>query len=453
MFGLLKTKRLTKNQYADFRLNYCGTCKTIGKIYGHKERLLLNYDVVFLSELLHSLNYKPDLFNSITPFSCFKLPKQLEEIPKFLRYTAAVNVILGYYKLMDNDIDSSHKFNIWRLLKYSLHSKYLKAKKTLEGLGLEVSIVEGQIQEQFKRESNKFLPENFNELIEYYSNPTGIITGSIFAAAVLDLADIKLIDKMHLLGENFGKIVYLIDAIEDCEKDRIQNKFNILLLDTKLDKAKALEEIKLAIYNCLGSIEKMIDALPISIEQKKLFVSRFFLNVNEKLSNYQIQKIELYNFKPSINERFNLAIEASKQKTLNKSNVVLRYAAFVSVAAILVVLFLLFPSSIHQNKGYVEANCCGSCGGCCDNCCRNCSIECCGNCSKSDPDCSRGCDCDCRKLGEGEGEICNFGTCLTAIICFPCACRLCSGGSSGGGTKIITITKIIPVDKGCGGCG
>ena len=43
MFGLIKR--------AD-RLAYCGSCKTIGAMYGQRVRLLLNHDMVFLGELL-----------------------------------------------------------------------------------------------------------------------------------------------------------------------------------------------------------------------------------------------------------------------------------------------------------------------------------------------------------------------------------------------------------------
>lgn len=38
-----------------WQLHYCGACKTIGRQYGHKSRMLLNYDAVFLAELLTEL--------------------------------------------------------------------------------------------------------------------------------------------------------------------------------------------------------------------------------------------------------------------------------------------------------------------------------------------------------------------------------------------------------------
>ena len=84
MFGLIKHHQLDRQHYDHFKKNYCGTCKTIGKLYGQKERLLLNNDIVFLSELLVELNNDPTELNHITINSCFTLPTHADQIPAFL---------------------------------------------------------------------------------------------------------------------------------------------------------------------------------------------------------------------------------------------------------------------------------------------------------------------------------------------------------------------------------
>ena len=50
------------SDYQFHRMHYCGVCKTMGKNYGHKSRFLLNYDSVFLAELMSELN-REDLNN------------------------------------------------------------------------------------------------------------------------------------------------------------------------------------------------------------------------------------------------------------------------------------------------------------------------------------------------------------------------------------------------------
>ena len=53
MFGLMKnTDGLPTKQSDWYRLHYCGTCKSLGKIYGQRSRFFLNYDIVFLAEIL-----------------------------------------------------------------------------------------------------------------------------------------------------------------------------------------------------------------------------------------------------------------------------------------------------------------------------------------------------------------------------------------------------------------
>ena len=58
MFGLMRVKKCGMSEAEKHfrRLHYCGTCKTIGSLYGQKSRLLLNHDTVFLAEILSSLS-------------------------------------------------------------------------------------------------------------------------------------------------------------------------------------------------------------------------------------------------------------------------------------------------------------------------------------------------------------------------------------------------------------
>ena len=77
MFGLMKnTGCLQPGQPDWYRLHYCGTCKSLGRLYGQRSRLFLNYDIVFLSEILtllqESETEKWD--KSLYSKNCFDLP-------------------------------------------------------------------------------------------------------------------------------------------------------------------------------------------------------------------------------------------------------------------------------------------------------------------------------------------------------------------------------------------
>ena len=67
----------------DYRLHYCGTCKTMGKKYGQRTRVLLNHDVVFLGQLLSAFdNEEQDKKQWDSQYfvkKCFALPKKAEK--------------------------------------------------------------------------------------------------------------------------------------------------------------------------------------------------------------------------------------------------------------------------------------------------------------------------------------------------------------------------------------
>ncbi len=79
MFGLMRAKtcKMTTEQKHFRRLHYCGTCKTLGSLYGQKTRILLNYDTVFLSEILSALSGEKieTWANAFQSYNCLSLPK------------------------------------------------------------------------------------------------------------------------------------------------------------------------------------------------------------------------------------------------------------------------------------------------------------------------------------------------------------------------------------------
>lgn len=390
MFGLLRHKKLNEEEYSDFRLNYCGTCKTIGKLYGHKERVLLNFDVVFGSELLAAVDNRKENFNYIKPYTCLKLPQKEEQIPQFLKYAASINILLGHYKIIDNVYDSKHKFNIWSLIQYFGNSNFAKAKKYLAEQNLPVEFIDNEIQEQFKREKQRISFDNFQDTFKYYCSQTAKITGVIFEHSVASFNDQQLSSSFSEIGTNFGEMVYLIDAIEDYEKDKRNGKFNFFLLHPAADKAKLIEKVTNYIYECLGKIEFCINTLPISESKKRAFISNLFLNVTSRISPAKscLTLKHCTQKSLSIKKRYQLAIMTSKKISLNKKGVVPQYFSLAFLAVFLILLFIFFPHLIYSASDSAHtADCCndcgrtnyGPCGSCCGYFCDGCIADCCGS--------------------------------------------------------------------------
>ena len=103
------------------RLQYCGTCKTLGSLYGQRSRLLLNHDTVFLGEVLSALSedargdaaWDP----SIVSRNCLSLPAKDAARTSPLAFAAAATVVLAEAKLADHTADSGQLR--WRLAQYS----------------------------------------------------------------------------------------------------------------------------------------------------------------------------------------------------------------------------------------------------------------------------------------------------------------------------------------------
>src|SRR5690349_11355933 len=115
MFGLMKARTcsLSPELKRQRRLHYCGTCKTIGSLYGQRSRALLNHDTVFLAELLSALSgtdRQLDEWNqSYQSYNCLALPRSAAAMPLVLQYAAAATLTLTEFKLADHIKDSKQR--------------------------------------------------------------------------------------------------------------------------------------------------------------------------------------------------------------------------------------------------------------------------------------------------------------------------------------------------------
>ena len=104
MFGYLRPvePELKIKDFHYFRAYYCGLCRTMGKRLGHFSRLTLSYEATFLALLLSALTGEEE---KIVSGRCLLHPgrKRLFAADSpLLEYAADLNVLLVYYKLLDD---------------------------------------------------------------------------------------------------------------------------------------------------------------------------------------------------------------------------------------------------------------------------------------------------------------------------------------------------------------
>src|SRR5215469_12798269 len=157
MFGLMKSRScsLTPEQKLNRRLHYCGTCKTMGRLYGARTRFLLNNDAVFLAELLSAISDSggplEDWDRAYQSYNCLSLPATSETMPLPLQYAAAGALAIAEFKIADQVADSG-RFP-WRVAAGALSNSFRLATARLVKWDFPVGELQACAVEQSKREA------------------------------------------------------------------------------------------------------------------------------------------------------------------------------------------------------------------------------------------------------------------------------------------------------------
>jgi hypothetical protein len=187
MFGLMKWCACpqTKDQKVDRRLHYCGTCKSIGRLYGQKSRFLLNNDAVFLGEVLSALSRSdatPDQWDrTYRSYNCFSLPKDSGDIPPAMQFAATVTLLMAEFTLTDRIMDSGHPW--WKIPRWFFSTPFGAASNRLRRWEFplaklyEWSRLQGEREAEVGSNRRSVRPD---ESLDYLAEPTAEATALFF---------------------------------------------------------------------------------------------------------------------------------------------------------------------------------------------------------------------------------------------------------------------------------
>lgn len=447
MFGLMRNKTGEHSCSLDthYRLHYCGTCKTMGTLYGQRTRPLLNFDTVFLSELLADLGNEQRLHwdKQYHEKSCFKLPQSQQDMPLSLQYAATVNVLLAELKVEDAKQEGANLAA--KLWKGCYSQAFAKAEQQMQLWGLDMNKIWVEVQKQ------AYIEQQVEEKLDFAS-PTAEITALIFEKGAEVVSNIEAKNNMYAFGKALGTLVYWLDALEDYEKDIKAGKFNGIAAKYKLNHAKLSPIYHKKIVNLLQATEKdlaaIINLLPFSPNKKENFINRLSFNLTQRLDRaYEVENIFSFEWKmikSAFSKRKQQAFDFAQQqvslahsfKTQLQYNV-LFLAAFIApklpehlisapnekdsfnfwaiAAAFLGALGLgrKAVKTCKHGKSYKtiqkvgffsfirrKDDCGDCCGDCASECCTECVNQCCSSCCESC--CDSCCDSLCASwCGEG----------------------------------------------------
>ncbi len=219
MFGYILPERahLYIKDFDLYRNFYCGICKSMGRQFGQKTRFSINYDITFLTIVVHNflgVDVSYETLKCIT--KPFNKSKQMVKENELTDKMSAINVILCYYKVLDDCIDGNKTSR--KVLAKSL--KKAKNKASLQVPGVEEIIAK-------RYENLRALEGNKETSIDKVADEFASMMGEICDFVVGE----KKQDNFTKLCYNVGKWIYLIDALDDFDDDLKTNDYNLFVLN------------------------------------------------------------------------------------------------------------------------------------------------------------------------------------------------------------------------------
>lgn len=252
MFGYLDIERdkLQQGQQGLWQTFMCGLCLSTKNAFGNFPRMFVSNDVNFFNVLFHSIkNVDVQVENG----RCFSHPIKKRSLLKPNDLTdklAVANVLLTYWNLYDDVVDDNSRKKKAALKMFN--RPYLKAKAQFAQLDETLNVRYNELR--------KFEQSDCAS-IDVVSHSFACLSQEFCKAVLLDEAS----DYAQTLCYNVGKWIYLIDALDDVEKDIKKGSYNVFVKCYGVANASELsehyEEIKFLMYSVLNRIAQSFNDL------------------------------------------------------------------------------------------------------------------------------------------------------------------------------------------------
>lgn len=248
MFGyiIVNQQEMKFREYDCYRSYYCGLCRSLKERYGAGGQMTLSYDMTFLVMLLSAL-YEPDTQEERC--RCMPHPVHSHAVRRnpFTDYAADMNLLLSYYKGMDDWSDE----------------RRLSGKATA-----------GLLRKKNERISRAY-PEKAEEIYRQLENihlyektrekDPDLASGCFgrIMAEILAWRRDEWEDTLRRMGFYLGKFLYLMDAYEDMDRDQKSGSYNVFLeKKAEFPDAQAFERyaytmLQMMMAECSRAFEKL----------------------------------------------------------------------------------------------------------------------------------------------------------------------------------------------------
>lgn len=212
MFGYVTPDApyLFKKDEVLYNALYCGLCKSIGKGCGQIARTTLTYDISFVSALMHNISGQDIQIKKQRCMMHWIKRRPMAQVDDLTVSLGCVNAALAYFKLLDDKKDGE-KRGVFRHLYSGGFKRALKRNPQLVKL----------IEEYYL--SQEAVEKKNSSIIDEAAEPTAQLMQSLSDELLKELAT----EHTRKLFYNLGKWVYLIDALDDYDKDVKKGNYNV----------------------------------------------------------------------------------------------------------------------------------------------------------------------------------------------------------------------------------
>lgn len=243
MYGYVVVNKpeLKFREFDEYRSYYCGLCTALKESYGAGGQFTISYDMTFLVLLLTGL-YEPEV--TFEKKRCKVHPIRLQNIRRSVvtDYVADMNLLLAYYKCMDdwNDEKKILQFTYAQVLQK-------KARKVEKKYPDKARLIMQELALLSQAEQRK--EQNIDVVSAHFAN---------ILSCIATMKEDEWAEELRHVGYFLGKFVYLCDAYEDIEKDEKKGNYNVFAYHKQEDFDTFCESIlNAAMAECARSFERL----------------------------------------------------------------------------------------------------------------------------------------------------------------------------------------------------
>jgi hypothetical protein len=206
----------------------CGLCLTLRDLCGQNARLVTNYDGLLVSVLTQAQNPGMTPFRTAGPCALrgFRRAEVADAGGLGVQLAAAVSLVIAAAKIRDHISDRDGVYSrraIASAVQHAASHWQAGGERVSAAIGFDAAVLTSAVDRQAEIEQTGGLT------VPEITEPTETAVSAAFAHTAVLAGQPPNAEPLAEAGRNFGRIVHLLDAVEDLQVDAAASAYNPLL--------------------------------------------------------------------------------------------------------------------------------------------------------------------------------------------------------------------------------